>query len=90
MVSPSDAVINLNLKEQTASVLKTLTTREEKIIKMLFGLEGGSEHTIEEVGQVFALTSEHIRQIETKALGKLRTPSCSRSLRPFAEGPSRN
>jgi RNA polymerase primary sigma factor len=62
-VSPSDAVINLNLREQTAQVLKTLTPREEKIIKMRFGLEDGSEHTLEEVGQNFAVTRERIRQI---------------------------
>src|SRR5947209_886905 len=86
--SPSDAVINLDLKEQTASVLKTLTPREEKIIKMRFGLEDGSEHTLGEVGQTFALTRERIRQIEAKALGKLRQPSCSRKLRAFLERPS--
>jgi DNA-directed RNA polymerase sigma subunit (sigma70/sigma32) len=63
-LSPSDAVINLNLKEQTASVLKTLTPREEKIVKMRFGLYDGSEHTLEEVGQTFAVTRERIRQIE--------------------------
>src|SRR5712692_8707680 len=90
VVSPSDAVINLNLKEQTASVLKTLTPREEKIIKMRFGLEDGSEHTLGEVGQTFALTRERIRQIEAKALGKLRQPSCSRKLRAFLERPSRD
>ena len=67
MVSPSDAVINLNLKEQTSSVLKTLTPREEKVIKMRFGLDDGSEHTLEEVGQSFAVTRERIRQIEAKA-----------------------
>src|ERR1700687_5541765 len=85
-VSPSDAVINLNLKEQTASLLKTLTPREEKIIKMRFGLEDGSQHTLGEVGQVFALTRERIRQIEAKALRKLRHPSRSHTLRVFLEG----
>ncbi len=90
VVSPSDAVINLNLKEQTASVLKTLTPREEKIIKMRFGLDDGSEHTLEEVGQSFAVTRERIRQIEAKALRKLRHPSRSRKLRAFLERPSRN
>jgi len=85
VVSPSDAVINLNLEEQTASVLKTLTPREEKVIKMRFGLDDGSEHTLEEVGQTFALTRERIRQIEAKALRKLRQPSCSRKLRAFLE-----
>jgi RNA polymerase primary sigma factor len=70
-------VINLNLKEQTNSVLKTLTPREEKVIKMRFGLDDGSEHTLEEVGQSFAVTRERIRQIEAKALRKLRHPSKS-------------
>src|SRR2546425_8089348 len=90
VVSPSDAVINLNLKEQTASALKTLTPREEKIIKMRFGLDDGSEHTLEEVGQTFDVTRERIRQIEAKALRKLRHPSRSRKLRAFLEPPSRN
>ena len=89
VVSPSEAVINLNLKEQTQSVLKTLTPREEKVIKMRFGLDDGSEHTLEEVGQSFAVTRERIRQIEAKALRKLRHPSRSRKLRAFLEGPSR-
>ncbi|MFN7996208.1 MAG: RNA polymerase sigma factor RpoD [Bryobacteraceae bacterium] len=84
-VSPSEAVINLNLREQTAQVLKTLTPREEKIIKMRFGLEDGSEHTLEEVGQNFAVTRERIRQIEAKALRKLRHPSRSHRLRTFLE-----
>ncbi len=86
VVSPSDAVINLNLKEQTESVLKTLTPREEKVIKMRFGVGDGSEHTLEEVGQNFAVTRERIRQIEAKALRKLRHPSRSRKLRAFLEG----
>jgi len=85
VVSPSDAVINLSLKEQTSSVLKTLTPREEKVIKMRFGLDDGSEHTLEEVGQSFAVTRERIRQIEAKALRKLRHPSRSRKLRAFLE-----
>jgi RNA polymerase primary sigma factor len=89
VVSPSDAVINLNLKEQTNSVLKTLTPREEKVIKMRFGLDDGSEHTLEEVGQSFAVTRERIRQIEAKALRKLRHPSRSHKLRAFLEGTSR-
>jgi RNA polymerase primary sigma factor len=84
-VSPSEAVINLNLREQTAQVLKTLTPREEKIVKMRFGLEDGSEHTLEEVGQNFAVTRERIRQIEAKALRKLRHPSRSHRLRTFME-----
>src|SRR6202161_845085 len=86
VVSPSDAVINLSLKEQTSSVLKTLTPREEKVIKMRFGLDDGSEHTLEEVGQSFAVPRERIRQIEAKALRKLRHPSRSRKLRAFLEG----
>jgi len=88
-ISPSDAVINLNLREQTAQVLKTLTPREEKIIKMRFGLEDGSEHTLEEVGQNFAVTRERIRQIEAKALRKLRHPSRSHRLRAFLENGAR-
>ena len=85
VVSPSEAVINLNLREQTAEVLKTLSPREEKIIKMRFGLQDGSEHTLEEVGQQFAVTRERIRQIEAKALRKLRHPSRSHRLRAFLE-----
>ena len=86
VVSPSEAVITLDLKEQTDSVLKTLTPREEKVIKMRFGVGDGSEHTLEEVGQDFAVTRERIRQIEAKALRKLRHPSRSRKLRSFLEG----
>ena len=86
IVSPSDAVINLNLKEQTESVLRSLTPREEKVIKMRFGVGDGSEHTLEEVGQNFAVTRERIRQIEAKALRKLRHPSRSRKLKAFLEG----
>ena len=86
VVSPSDAVINLNLQEQTESVLKSLTPREERVIKMRFGVGDGSEHTLEEVGQNFAVTRERIRQIEAKALRKLRHPSRSRRLRAFLEG----
>jgi RNA polymerase primary sigma factor len=85
VVSPAEAVINLNLKEQTAQVLHTLTPREEKIMKMRFGLEDGSEHTLEEVGLEFAVTRERIRQIEAKALRKLRQPSRSRKLRLFLD-----
>ena len=86
VVSPAEAVINVNLKEQTATVLRSLTAREEKVIKMRFGLEDGSEHTLEEVGQSFAVTRERIRQIEAKALRKLRHPSRSRKLRAFMDG----
>jgi len=85
IVSPAEAVININLKEQTDSVLKTLTPREEQVIKMRFGLGDGSEHTLEEVGQRFSVTRERIRQIEAKALRKLRHPSRSRMLRAFLE-----
>jgi RNA polymerase primary sigma factor len=84
-VSPADAMIRVNLKEQTASVLRTLNPREERIIKMRFGLEDGSEHTLEEVGQNFQVTRERIRQIEVKALRKLRHPSRSRRLRAFVD-----
>ncbi len=84
-VSPAEAVINVSLKEQTALVLHTLTPREEKIMKMRFGLEDGSEHTLEEVGLEFAVTRERIRQIEAKALRKLRQPSRSRKLKSFLE-----
>jgi len=86
VVSPAEAVINVNLKDQTSQVLRTLTPREEKVIKMRFGLEDGSEHTLEEVGQSFAVTRERIRQIEAKALRKLRHPSRSRKLRAFMDG----
>ena len=84
-VSPAEAVINVRLKERTALVLHTLTPREEKIMKMRFGLEDGSEHTLEEVGLEFAVTRERIRQIEAKALRKLRQPSRSRKLRSFLD-----
>jgi RNA polymerase primary sigma factor len=86
VVSPAEAVININLKDQTEALLKTLTPREEKVIKMRFGLGDGSEHTLEEVGQNFAVTRERIRQIEAKALRKLRHPSRSRKLKAFLEG----
>ncbi len=84
-VSPSEAMIRVNLKEQTASVLRTLNPREESIIRMRFGLEDGSEHTLEEVGQNFQVTRERIRQIEAKALRKLRHPSRSHKLRSFVD-----
>jgi RNA polymerase primary sigma factor len=90
VTSPSEAVINLNLKEQTAEVLKTLSPREEKIIKMRFGLQDGSEHTLEEVGQHFAVTRERIRQIEAKALRKLRHPTRSHRLRAFLDACSKS
>ena len=90
VVSPSEAVINLNLREQTAEVLKTLSPREEKIVKMRFGLQDGSEHTLAEVGQHFAVTRERIRQIEAKALRKLRHPSRSHRLRAFLDATVRD
>jgi len=85
VASPSETVISLNMKERMASVLKMLTPREEKIIKMRFGLEDGCEHTLEEVGESFAVTRERIRQIEAKALRKLRHPVRSHKLRGFLE-----
>jgi RNA polymerase primary sigma factor len=84
-LSPSEQVIILNLREQTDEVLKTLTPREAKIIRMRFGLEDGSEHTLEEVGQNFQVTRERIRQIEAKALRKLRHPSRSHRLKSFRD-----
>jgi RNA polymerase primary sigma factor len=85
VVSPAEAILNVDLKEQTAHVLRTLSLREEKIMKMRFGLEDDSEHTLEEVGRAFALTRERIRQIEAKALRKLRQPSRSGKLRLFLD-----
>jgi RNA polymerase primary sigma factor len=85
VVSPAEAVINVNLKEKIAQVLHTLTSREEKIVRMRFGLEDGLEHTLEEVGQSFDVTRERIRQIEAKALRKLRQPSRSRQLKSFLD-----
>ncbi|HWE51665.1 MAG TPA: RNA polymerase sigma factor RpoD [Bryobacteraceae bacterium] len=81
--SPAEQIVNLNLHEQTAQVLKSLSAREEKIIRLRFGLEDGSEHTLEEVGQNFDVTRERIRQIEAKALRKLRHPSRSYRLKTF-------
>jgi len=86
VVSPSEAAMNLSLKEKMASVLKKLSPREERIIRMRFGFEDGNQHTLEEVGQVFAVTRERIRQIEAKALRKLRHPSRSNLVRTFLEG----
>ena len=85
VLAPDEAAINVNLKDQTALVLHTLTPREEKIMKMRFGLEDDSEHTLEEVGRAFAVTRERIRQIEAKALRKLRHPSRSGKLRLFLD-----
>ncbi len=85
MTSPSDAVINLNLADQTRRVLATLTPREEKVLRMRFGIGEASDHTLEEVGQDFSVTRERIRQIEAKALRKLRHPSRSKRLKAFVE-----
>jgi RNA polymerase primary sigma factor len=85
-ISPSDAAISLNLKEKMASLLKTLTPREETIIKMRFGLDEGGERTLEEVGKTFAVTRERIRQIEAKALRALRHPTRSGQFRVFLQG----
>jgi RNA polymerase primary sigma factor len=85
VVSPAQAAINVNLKEQTAHVLHTLSAREEKVVRMRFGLEDGLEHTLEEVGRSFAVTRERIRQIEAQALRKLRRPSRSRKLKALLE-----
>ncbi len=87
-LSPAQKVMDLNLREQTAEVLKTLTPREQEILKMRFGLEDGSEHTLEEVGRNFQVTRERIRQIEAKALRKLRHPSRSKRLRSFCDSQS--
>jgi RNA polymerase primary sigma factor len=86
LVKPDDAVINMNLAEQTRKVLATLTPREEKVLRMRFGIGEKSDHTLEEVGQDFEVTRERIRQIEAKALRKLRHPSRSKRLRSFVEG----
>ncbi len=85
VISPADAVINMNLSEQTRKVLKTLTPREEKVLRMRFGIGEKSDHTLEEVGQDFEVTRERIRQIEAKALRKLRHPSRSKQLKSFIE-----
>ena len=84
--TPSDAVSNLNLSEQTKKVLATLTPREEQVLRLRFGIGEKSDHTLEEVGQKFAVTRERIRQIEAKALRKLRHPSRSKRLKSFMEG----
>ena len=85
VTSPSEAVISVNLAEQTRKVLATLTPREEKVLRMRFGIGEKSDHTLEEVGQDFEVTRERIRQIEAKALRKLRHPSRSKRLKAFVE-----
>jgi RNA polymerase primary sigma factor len=85
VINPSEAIVNLNLAEQTRRVLATLTAREEKVLRMRFGIGEESDHTLEEVGQDFNVTRERIRQIEAKALRKLRHPSRSNKLKAFIE-----
>jgi RNA polymerase primary sigma factor len=82
---PGEATVSHNLKEQTKKVLSTLTPRQEKILRMRFGIEEKANHTLEEVGQDYNLTRERIRQIEAKALQKLRHPSRSKKLKTFIE-----
>ena len=86
IINPSEAVININLSEQTRRVLATLTPREEKVLRMRFGIGEKSDHTLEEVGQDFFVTRERIRQIEAKALRKLRHSSRARLLKSFVDG----
>ena len=85
VISPGDAVVNFGLAEQTRRVLRTLTPREEKVLRMRFGIGEKADHTLEEVGRDFSVTRERIRQIEAKALRKLRHPSRSRKLKSFME-----
>lgn len=85
VINPAEAIINLNLAEQTRRVLATLTPREEKVLRMRFGIGEESDHTLEEVGQDFNVTRERIRQIEAKALRKLRHPSRSKRLKSFSD-----
>ena len=84
-VMPVDAAIQSNLKDATTRILSTLTAREEKVLRMRFGIGLQSDHTLEEVGQQFSVTRERIRQIEAKALRKLKHPSRSRKLRSFLD-----
>ncbi len=86
MPSPPETVIHINLREQIEEALKSLTEREAKVLKMRFGLGDGNEHTLEEVGQQFKVTRERIRQIEAKALRKLKHPSRSKKLKSFTNG----
>ena len=82
---PSEAAVNMNLSQQTRKVLATLTPREEKVLRMRFGIGEKADHTLEEVGKDFAVTRERIRQIEAKALRKLRHPTRSKKLKHFLE-----
>ena len=84
--SPFDAVLRHSLRDRTRAVLKTLTPREEEVIRLRFGVDADSPHTLEEVGRHFAVTRERIRQIETRALRKLRRPARRRALESFQEG----
>ena len=84
-VRPIEAVIYLSLKDETTAVLETLTPSEEQVIRMRFGIGDGSEHTLEEIRQRFSVSQERIRQIEARAMRKLRHPSCSGKLRTFLE-----
>jgi RNA polymerase primary sigma factor len=86
VLSPGDAVVNFGLAEQTRKVLRTLTPREEKVLRMRFGIGEKADHTLEEVGRDFSVTRERIRQIEAKALRKLMHPSSARNLKSFVEG----
>jgi RNA polymerase primary sigma factor len=85
-LSPADAIVRVNMQDKTTELLRTLSPREENIIRMRFGLEDGSEHTLEEVGLKFNVTRERIRQIEAKALRKLRHPSRAHRLKAFLQG----
>ena len=87
-VSPIEAVIMRTLKDHTETVLKSLTPREEQVLKLRFGIGDGTEHTLEEVGRTFNVTRERIRQIEYKALRKLRHPTRAHLLKPFSDGSS--
>jgi RNA polymerase primary sigma factor len=85
VINPAEAVMNVNLSDQTRKVLATLTPREEKVLRMRFGIGESSDHTLEEVGQDFFVTRERIRQIEAKALRKLRHPSRAKLLKAFVD-----
>ena len=82
-IIPLDAAINTNLREATTKILSSLTAREERVLRMRFGIGMNSDHTLEEVGQQFSVTRERIRQIEAKALRKLKHPSRSKKLKVF-------